>query len=47
LLHQQQHPPLVERGDDSGPHHACVHQMLDRLEKGFNLLLLGGNETIA
>jgi hypothetical protein len=36
----------MERGDDSDPRHAYVHQTLDCLEKGFKLLL-GGNGTIA
>jgi hypothetical protein len=45
--HQRQHPPPVERGDDPSPHHVLIHQTLDRLEEGVNLLLISGDEAIA
>jgi hypothetical protein len=37
----------MKRGDDSGSHHAYVYQALDRLEKGVDLPLFGGDGTIA
>jgi hypothetical protein len=45
--HQRHHPPLMERGDDPSPSYVHIHQMLDCLEEGVDLLLVGGDGTIA
>jgi hypothetical protein len=37
----------VERGDDPSSGHVRIYQTLDRLEKGVNFLLFGGDGTTA
>jgi hypothetical protein len=47
LPHQRQHPPLVECSNDPDPSHILIHQALDRMEEGVDLLLISGDGTIA
>jgi hypothetical protein len=37
----------MKRSDDPDPSYVLIHQTLDRLEEGVDLLLIGGDRTIA
>jgi hypothetical protein len=37
----------MERHDDPGPSHILIHQVLDRMEEGVDLILISGDGTIA